>query len=110
MLTLLGMLLTVPLHAATIETVAAAAEVVPLQRKIAPIVQPARDRLAEAEVPKRTETRRETARPPHRLKRRRAGDCDPEDRRCEVERKLGGTVNDRPFFRQKVQPMPGRHF
>jgi hypothetical protein len=106
---LLGMLLTIPFHAATIEPAAAAADGGPLQREIAPIMQPVRDRLAQTEVPKRTETRCEKASPSSRAKRRRAKDCDPDDRRCEVQRKLGGTVDDRRLPK-KGQPMPRRNF
>jgi len=103
MLALLGMLLTVPVPATRIEAVPAAAQVVPLQRQLAPIVQPARDKLAEAGAPKRTQRPRKEARPPSRANRPKPEDCDPDDRRCEVQRKLGGPVDDRRLLPKEPQ-------
>ena len=65
------------------------------------IKRPSQERIAEAQEPKRRPSRAMHAKPE---------DCDPKDRRCEVQRKLGGAVDDRSTPPRKGLPSPGYRY
>ena len=113
MLALFGKLLTIPLYTATvIGPVAAASEIMLRHRELPGVERPSQERIALAQEPKR--------RPDPQFRHKRIGalsramqvkpeDCDHKDRRCEVQRKLGGNVDDRgaPPRKGRTVPSPG---
>jgi hypothetical protein len=113
MLAIFGKLLTIPLCTATvIGPVAAASEIMPRHRELPGVERPSQERIAEAQEPKRrpdSQLRHKRIGTPSRAMQAKPEDCDPEDRRCEVQRKLGGTVDDRrtPPRKGRTLPSPG---
>ena len=113
MLALFGNLLTIPLYTATvIGPVAAASEIMLPHRELPGVERPSQERIAEAQEPKRRpdpQFRHKRIGTPSRAMQAKPEDCDPEDRRCEVQRKLGGTVDDRrtPPRKGRTLPSPG---
>ena len=107
MLALFAILLTIPLGtAAVIGPVAAASEIMP---RLPAVERPSHERIAEAKEPKRrsdSQFRHERTGTPSRAQAK-PEDCDPEDRRCEVQRKLGRTVDDRRTRPRKGRRLPG---
>jgi hypothetical protein len=114
MLPLLVLTLMAPIHAAALPGFATATAEL-RQPDLRETIRPSRDRVAEAAPRRRLERqpRRQQARPAFSAKGLRAPNCHPADRRCEVERKLGGVINDMPFrgmppWRQFVPGRPRR--
>ena len=114
MLALFGKLLTIPLYTATvIGPVAVASEIMPRHRELPGVDRPSQERIAEAQEPKRrpdSQFRHKRIRTSSRAMQIKQ-DCDPKDRRCEVQRKLGGTVDDRrtPPRKGRTLPSPGSY-
>src|SRR5262245_16342894 len=113
MLTLFGKLLTIPLCMATvIGPAATASEIMLRQPELPGVERPSHERIAEAQEPKRgpdSQFRHKRTGKPSRATQAKPEDCPPEDRRCEVERKLGGYVDDRrtPPRKGRTPPSPG---
>src|SRR5262245_62328737 len=99
MLALFGKLVTIPLYIATvIGPVAAASEIMLRHRELPGVERPSQEGIAAAQEPKRrpdSQLRHNRIGAPSRAIQAKPEDCDPENRRCEVQRKLGGTVDDR---------------
>src|SRR5262245_38778027 len=83
-----GTVIAWPLVATVIGPMAAASEIMLRHREFPGIERPSQEKIAQAQEPKRR---------PSRAKQAKPEDCDPKDRRCEVQRKLGGTVYDPGF-------------
>ena len=97
---------------ATAADVAAASEIMLRRRELPGVERPSQERIAEAQEPKRRpdpQFRHKRIGTPSRAMQAKPEDCDPEDRRCEVQRKLGGTVDDRrtPPRKGRTLPSPG---
>jgi hypothetical protein len=112
MLALFGKLLTIPLYTATvIGPVAAASEIMLRHRELPGVERPSQERIAQVQEPKRRSDSQfgHKIGTPSRAMQAKPEDCDSEDRRCEVQRKLGGTVDDRrtPPRKGRTLPSPG---
>ena len=94
MLALFGKLVTIPLYTAiVIGPVAAASEIILRHRELPGAERPSQERIAEAQKPKRhpdSQFRHKRTGKPSRAMQAKPEDCNPEDRRCEVQRKLPG--------------------
>jgi hypothetical protein len=110
MLALFGKLVTIPLYTATvIGPVAAASEIMLRHRELPGVERLSQERIAEAQEPKRrpdSQFRHKRIGTPSRAMQAKPEDCNPEDRRCEVQRKLGGTVDDRRTPPRKGRTLP----